>query len=64
MSDHQNSSEKSLNVSDTIVSNFLDQLGLDDGFGEIASKLREVLLTETTISEKAIRKAMFQEDES
>lgn len=63
MSDHQNSSEKALNVSDTIISNFLDQLGLDDGFAEIANKLRGVLLAETTISEKTIRRAMFQEDE-
>lgn len=59
MSDDSLTKPTALNVSDKMISDFLELLKLDAEYSTIADNLRETLLNAPTISEKAILKSIF-----
>jgi hypothetical protein len=46
-------------VSATILGEFFDTLGNEEGFAEIAARLRKVVLEDGTLAEPAVRTAIF-----
>lgn len=51
--------EKVKSVAATILSEFFDNLGREEGFGEIAPRLRKVVLEDGVFAEPSIRAALF-----
>ncbi len=46
-------------VSATILGEFFDTLGNEEGFAEIVARLRKVVLEDGTLAEPAVRTAIF-----
>ena len=54
--------EKVKSVAATILGEFFDVLEKEEGFGEIAPRLRKVILEDGIFAEPSIRTALFPDD--
>jgi len=54
---------KSKTVSDKVIESFLESISAEEGFKEIGARLRETMLAKQAVSEKSLRKAIFDEDD-
>ena len=53
---------ESTSVTARVLSTFLDALAAEEGYEDVAKRLRETMLTRADLSERALRTALFEGD--
>lgn len=56
--------EKTLSVVDRVLTAFITAVAAEDGYGEIASRLKATLLNKRDLSEAALERALFEVEQS